>query len=443
MIFMKKFAQIVVLVLFLAIMPISRSVAFATTIVPSGVIISELSSGDTKSASNEFVELYNDSMLSVDLSGSKLEYKSATGKTWYVKVTIPAGMHLASHRYLTIKSYDGGDVTMQSGLSQSAGNIRLLDSAGGVVDQLAWGQADSALGSPASVAKPDQTMVRRLSGDSSYQNSLDNSADFAIGPPTPGADNIIWADSDGETSQSSDDMLVNFSRDITVTELLPDPVKPQTDSHDEFIELYNDGDNDQTLNDYSLVDVSGHAYKLDGQTIRAHSYLVLYSVQTKISLNNDGDTIALLAPNGEELINTPDYGKSKSGKSWGVTLDGWAWTMNPTPGAINAAQLSDDEDLTTGVNKKSSVKSTSAKAKTASAKSSKVAKKAAAKSSAIDANKADEDKNGPNSDWSWLLILLGIATIGYGIYEYRPEITDFIQKLRAKLGVGKKARPKT
>lgn len=441
--FMKKFAQVVVLVLLLSTMPIFHSVAFATTITPSGVIISELSSGDTKSASNEFVELYNDSAQSVDLSGLKLEYKSATGSTWYVKATIPAGTHLASYRYLIIKSYDGGDVTMQSGLAQSAGNIRLLDPAGGVVDQMAWGQADSALGSPTSVAKSDQTIARRLGGDGSYQNSLDNSVDFAIGLPTPGADNVIWTNLDSETSQSSDDMPINFSRDITVTELLPDPVKPQTDSQDEFIELYNDGDNDQTLNGYSLVDASGHAYKLDGQTIRAHDYLVLYSVQTKLSLNNDGDTIALLAPNGEELIATPDYGKSKSGKSWGVTPDGWAWTMSPTPGAANAIQLSDDDTSAASASKKSSAKSTTAKAKTASAKSSKVAKKAGAKSGANDTNKADEDKNGSSSNWSWLLILLGIATIGYGIYEYRPEITGFIQKLRAKFGVGKKARPKT
>lgn len=437
---MKKFALLVLLAPILTALPFFGTRASATTVVSNGVVISELSAGDTKSASNEFVELYNDTAQVVDLSGMKLEYKSATGKTWYVKVTIPAGAQLSAHHYFTLRSIDGDDAMMQSGLAQLAGNVRLRNSAGDIIDQLAWGQADSALGSPAPVAKADQTIARRASGGG-YQNSLDNATDFAIGAPTLGADNVLLTNLDS-TGQGADDLSANFSRDITVTELLPDPVKPQVDNHDEFIELYNDGDSDQALNGYSLVDASGHSYKLDGQVIRAHSYLVLYSAQTKISLNNGGDTISLLAPNGEELITTPDYGKAKPGKSWGVTTDGWAWTQAPTPGALNATQLADD-DSSASASKKTSAKSTSVKSKTANAKSSKVAKKASAKSGANGGGGVDENKNATGSNWSWLLIVLGIGTIGYGIYEYRSEITDFVQKLRAKFGVGKKARPKS
>jgi hypothetical protein len=36
--------------------------------------------------------------------------------------------------------------------------------------------------------------------------------------------------------------------------------------------------------------------------------------------------------------------------------------------------------------------------------------------------------------WTWLLVAAGVATISYGIYEYRTEIQIRIQKLRAKFG---------
>jgi hypothetical protein len=44
-----------------------------------GIVISEVSMGSEDSASNEFVELYNNSSSAIDISSWSLYYRSATG----------------------------------------------------------------------------------------------------------------------------------------------------------------------------------------------------------------------------------------------------------------------------------------------------------------------------------------------------------------------------
>ncbi len=66
------------------------SVNFAATAKANqkSILITEVQTGTEVSASQEFVEIYNDSSTQVDISGWSMYYKSATGNTWTKKATI-------------------------------------------------------------------------------------------------------------------------------------------------------------------------------------------------------------------------------------------------------------------------------------------------------------------------------------------------------------------
>ncbi len=88
---------------------LGSSTASSTITVQTGgganhVVISELQvAGAT--AGDEFVELYNPTNAAVDLSGWKLQYKSAAGAAYLAAaVTIPAGKSIAPHGFFLITS---------------------------------------------------------------------------------------------------------------------------------------------------------------------------------------------------------------------------------------------------------------------------------------------------------------------------------------------------
>jgi predicted extracellular nuclease len=60
------------------------------------LVINEFSTGVTGAATNEFVELYNAGTSSLDVSGFKVVYRSASGTSDSTLATIPAGTQLAA-----------------------------------------------------------------------------------------------------------------------------------------------------------------------------------------------------------------------------------------------------------------------------------------------------------------------------------------------------------
>ncbi|MBI2798539.1 lamin tail domain-containing protein [Candidatus Saccharibacteria bacterium] len=409
--------------------------------VAKPVVISELQPGSPTSSGDEFVELYNNTNSDIDISGWSLYYKSATGTSWSKKATLPSGSVIAAHGFWLLASDIAANTKFNSGLAQTGGNIQLRDSNDSAVDQFAWGNGDSPLGLAAPAPVTNEVLARDFDdATQTMLNSDNNLSDFSLSTTaTPGAIPAVEPPNPGD--QGVDDPSpANYAR-IVVTELLPDPASPQVDSSDEFIELYNPTGADVDLNGWSLRDGSGKVFVIKSKTIAAGGYLVLYSKETSITLNNTGDVISLLAPDGSIGDTTPDYGNAKQGLSWGLVNGEWTWTTSPTPGGVNSAALVDSAGSTTA--KAAASKKTTAK-KVAAAKTSKA--KAAAKSPVAKiANSATEaaaniSKN--STLWTWLLIVLGVGTIGYGIYEYRPEIINTYHKLRTKFGLGVKTSSK-
>ncbi len=422
---------LIILVLGLGMVP-----AF-TLASQKNILISEVQTGSAESASDEFVELYNNTTQPLDISGWSLYYKSATGKTWSKKATVSENSVVASHDFWVFSSVIDGDTHINSGFSESGGNIQLKDKQGNVVEQFGWGSADSPLGQAASEAHGGQSMYRLYDDATQTMNDTDNNfADFDVAEsPTP---NAVPAIVSAEPDPSPASYLP-----LKLTELMPDPASPQSDSTDEFIEIYNPNSTTVNLDGWKLTDDSGKEFIIKGKTLAPNSYVALYIPETGITLNNTGDTISLTNPNGDVTDQSADYGNAKEGYSWSLIDGQWDWATSPTPGTTNATVYVEPDDFSPAasvakVKKATTVKKTSAKA--AAPKTSKATSAKSSSSNPVTKTSGQENSQSPMSNWwSWLLIALGVGTIGYGIYEYRSELQLFFKKLGGKLGFGRRA----
>jgi len=397
------------------------------------IVIDRVQTGTATDVSDEVVGIYNNSADPQDISGLTIQYKSATGTSWSTRGTVPSATTLDSFTEYDFTTVESGNAKLTSGLAQAGGNLRVVAADNTILDQLAWGTGDSpegkAIGAPIA---GDEIMRQPVSdGLQALADNDDNATDFALQSidPTPTDGGSGAAGGPGVNSDPADPELA-----IELNELLPDPVSPQTDAANEFIELYNPNDTAVDLAGWQLRNAHGKTFTFGEISIPAGGYLAVYSAQTKVGLTNTGDTITLLDPAGNQIDVTPNYGAAKPGLSWGLTEDGWAWTTSPTPNAANAPALV----VTTASATSSTAKKATAAKRTATAKkvAAKTTKAKTSGTSALSTEDAATAKPIYNV-WSWLLILAGAATIGYGAYEYRPEIKTYYHKLRAKLATGR------
>ncbi|MBP9827506.1 lamin tail domain-containing protein [Candidatus Saccharibacteria bacterium] len=414
----------------------AASIAYGAATSGNQLKISALYLGSNTDAEDEYITIQNSGTTEIDITGMEIDYKSATGKSWYTKARIGDKRLLAAGGEITASAKRSSDITLSSGLAQSGGNIR-ISLAGVITDAIAWGNGDSPEGRAVAAPKPGEEIVRACEISQVCFDTQDNSKDFRILPLTTanqvGMGGVAIGDSTLSTQQSQ-----AAEADIEITELLPDPVSPQVDSKDEFIELYNAGANPARLIGWKLTE-GKHSYSLDKLIINPGQYVVVYARDSKMSLNNSGDTISLINPSGQTIMTTPNYGKAQAGKSFGVTPQGWGWLTSATPGSTNASlDNAQSDEKTSSV--KSSAKQSATSKRSSSKTSPKLAKVAEATAKNAGAANSSEPPESTSIPWTWLLGGLAIVTIGYAGYEYRPEIIAFITKLRAKLSTRGDAR---
>src|SRR5437867_7242668 len=94
----------------LALAPVSPTIAAPQ--LANHVVISEFATRGPSAATDEFVELYNPTDSAIDMSGWKLQYKSASGFTWNDRAILPANSTIPAHGFFLIvnTSYVGGPV---------------------------------------------------------------------------------------------------------------------------------------------------------------------------------------------------------------------------------------------------------------------------------------------------------------------------------------------
>ena len=146
-----------------------------------------------------------------------------------------------------------------------------------------------------------------------------------------------WVESISENgSPGEENNINNFDfHDIEINEILPDPVGHDDASmpEGEFVEIYNDNEEDINLENFYLEDSSRHRIIVDDshtydEIIKKKSYLVVYMNGFSGFLNNDEDEIKLFYNN--ILIDKIKYSNTKEGFSW-AKLDNKFVFVHPTP----------------------------------------------------------------------------------------------------------------
>ena len=121
---------------------------------------------------------------------------------------------------------------------------------------------------------------------------------------------------------------------LFISELLPNPAGKDTVG--EWIELCHTGDAPIELSGWKISDASGKVYTFQNETIASHACVSYPYIQTKITLNNSGDTITLIDAQGT-IIDTMQYAESM-GDDIAVARDEnmhTVLTSKPTPGKEN------------------------------------------------------------------------------------------------------------
>ena len=390
------------------------------------LLITELSTGDETSASSEFVEIYNQSDGSVDLSEYSIEYLSASGDKWQKKAGLD-GELAARSRYLVASTKFNGEAStkMSSGLAASGGHLRIVKGEA-VSDYVSWGLAEKPEIEPASVHEKTQSLKRLVDEDGLYLDSNNNEADFFVSEyPTP-TFNRHYSDTPATTSKprfASQNVVpapkvlgVSAEKDfaqISISELFPDPKSPQTDKEDEFVELYNHGEETVRLGGYKLQSGKDwrYEYEFDSEVIAPGAYIALYSADSGLTLSNGGSQVRVVSPAGK-VVDGLAYDKAKTGQSLIKNGEEWSWTQNITPGERNAITGEQNEGAGTGE-----------------------ADKVAIVGVGSEENSNSEDKQGiEEQDEKTLdtsvLVLVGSLVVIYGLYEYRHDIFNIIQKTR-------------
>jgi endonuclease/exonuclease/phosphatase family metal-dependent hydrolase len=247
---------------------------------------------------SEWIELYNPQVLDADLSGYILDDITTGGTAPY---TIPQGTTIPGEGYLVF--YQG--VTGLA-LNNDGDTVNLIQPDGTTVQ--------------------DSYTYTTSANDISYGRETDGGLPWiTFGVPTPGETN-------GQGSGGNGDAVL-------LNEFLPDPFSLYSE---EWIELYNPLTEEADVSGYILDDITSGGtspYTIPGgTTIPAQGYLVLYQSTTGIALNNDGDTLNFLKPDGVTVLDSYTYSSSTDDVSYGRETDGastWTTFTEPTPGASN------------------------------------------------------------------------------------------------------------
>jgi len=275
--------------------------------------------GTSESYRQEWIELYNASSSSVSLSGWKV-------KTQGEGIEIPLlGTILPEKFYLLERGGDDSvpnipsDQIYKGALKNSGEHLLLINEGGEIKDEI-----NCANGWFAGDNKTKQTMEREspLAPGSSPQN-WHNSCD-PLGTPKR-----------GNSHQEIKPSLKIILPQVRFNEILPAPEGP--DKEEEWIEIRNESSSPVSLAGCSISDKAGttHVYNFPvDSNIPGYGFLLLSRQETKITLNNQGDSLIFLGPE-ETVIDSVSYEEAPTGESYSLIGDNWQWCSAPTPGKEN------------------------------------------------------------------------------------------------------------
>ena len=279
---------------------------------------------------DEYIELYNPGDVTVDLGGWLLDDREGGSQPY----RLPAGTMLPAHDFLLFFRKDTGIA-----LNNDGDSVRLL--------------------SPDGLIEADRMDYDHSAGDVPWSRTEDGGGVWTESyPPSPGGPNLPPSATSTPTPTTTITPTPTSSVTPTITptpvaagfitlnEFLPAPREVDfngdgiADAQDEYIEIFNPQSFPLALDGWSLDDGEGGSrpWQLpEGTIIEAGGFLLFFRSDTGIALNNDGDSVRLLAPDGQ-IIDAASYDEAQWDQPWSRTEDGaGAWTMRypPSPGGPN------------------------------------------------------------------------------------------------------------
>jgi len=309
--------------------------------------------GTEESWQNEWIELYNNTNKTIKLDG------------WVLKAEdeIPninlAGIIPANGFFILERTDDDtlpnilADQIYNGALENAGENLELYDNLGNLIDSV-----DCSSEWPAGDNKTKQTMERK--NPIAPGNHFDNWTTSQNPGGTPKAKNSSGREVPSEPktqpeSQPEQESVV-YPSNIFINEILPSPEGP--DAEEEWIEIFNKNDFEVDLSDWEIKDAVGRTKTYvfpKGTKISVKGFLVLKRPITKITLNNNGDGVLFIQPDGK-IIDEVSYEKAFHDQSYNRVESGWVWDNNLTPGSPNiipAPVLKAEKETQEGKNQES------------------------------------------------------------------------------------------
>ena len=291
--------------------------------------------GTVNSANDEWIELKNNIAENITLNGWLLKTTDEKIKA-YLAGQIPAnGFYLLERTDDNSVPNVKADATYKGSLNNNGESLELYKSSNTLVDganfSSKWTAGDNTT---------KQTMER---------NELDAWQTSKSPGGTPKAQNSSWTQENPTTPKELAPTIVidikpietlpqTYPDGIVINEILPAPEGP--DETNEWIELYNANNFEVDLTGWKIKDAKGslttYAF-LEGKKMPANGYLVLKRPETKITLNNDEDTISLIFPN-EKITSAISYKNAPKNQSYNKSGSDWSWNQSLTPGGENSIE---------------------------------------------------------------------------------------------------------
>lgn len=289
--------------------------------------------GTIADADDEYIELFNPTGDMIDLGAWQLD-DAEGGSAPYV---LPATSQVAAGGFLLLFGSETGIA-----LNNSGDTVRLLRPDGSVAEVFSYAST-----------RPDEAYSKQVDGGGEWTRDY---------PPSPGLSNQPSPQPTATDTQTPTPgpTATPFPLGVVLNEFMPDPASDwngngSPDQGDEYIELFNTADepvnvggwllDDEDDGDTSSPDQNpegSRPYRIpDGVVLPARGYLLFFRQETGVTLNNDGDWVRLLHPDGQ-VVEAFTYTGSRDDEPYSKTTDGGlSWTRDypPSPGVSNTAAI--------------------------------------------------------------------------------------------------------
>lgn len=490
---MKRVSQVGALITTLLLgvpLPVS-----ATMNAMPDVIITELQTASSAAASEEFIELYNTTDQDIDFADKnnndkklwKIQYfdsKQVSKPDFSWDTTSPSGTivlsgKIAAHDYylLSVKNnervYAPGSIDPDQSysgarLADKAGGLQLVDVTASTItrhDRIGWSSATPLILGFYVTPQPGGSLQRTPSDKGEYIDSDGKLKPFIPmtmtspraawqpsspdpDPAPPAGDPSTTPGQPGADPSTQPPQIASPNPEtLQLSELLPNPAAPATDAKDEFVEIYNYGEEAVELAGFTIQtgNTFSYSYTISSGTLPPHDYIIFTSGDTPLTLSNSGGRARLLNAGGKTISETSAYSDAQEGAAWIFMNGSWQWSASPTPGAANVLTLPPAPAPKAAAAKKPAAPKAAAKTSTkkTAPKAVKAAKTTKPNANSSSNTPAVSDQGEAPPLHSGVLAGIGGLALVYGAYEYRQDVANRLHQLKRYRAARRAARAGT